>query len=263
MKAIQTVFRLVVTVALPLGSAAAFAAADFEDGLRLYYPFESSGDELVDVSGNENGGLLKGGAHQGAVRSNDGKYGKCIEFPTHLDGAAVLTTENMLVSQDDEGFTVSFWNFTTAWNFGGNRENRAVYKHNQYNVEFLGGGGRFHIYIGGAWKGVNGAPEIPTEAWHLTTAVWSPDDGAILYRDGILLKANAGAIGDIEENVEWMALGSFGLEVYQGKMDDLRIYDRPLDEDEVSELFEFDPGAQAVSPRGKLTTMWGTVKYYR
>ena len=105
---------------------------------------------------------------------------------------------------------------------------------------------------------------MSVEEWHLTTAVWSPDEGAVYYRDGIPLVVDAGSIGEIEENVEWMALGSFGLEAYQGRMDDLMIFDRPLDEDEAFELFDsFQPTDLAVSPEGKLATTWGTVKYYR
>ncbi len=230
----------------------------------LYYPFEDSGDDLIDQSGNGNNGLLAGGQFEGAVRSNDGKFGKAIEFPTFLDGAVVTKTENMLVTQDHDGFTVSFWTFATEWNFGGNRENRAVYKHQQYNIDLLAGGGRMEVRVAGGWKGTGQAPEMAPEEWHLTTAVWSAEDGSMYYRDGLVAQANAGTAGDIDENVEWMALGSFGLEAFAGRMDELRVYNRPLDEDEVWELFDsFEPGAQAVSPKGKLATMWGTVKYYR
>ena len=260
----QRIVRLASVVGSLLCIASVvLAAADFEDGLICYLPFEGAGDDLQDQSGNGNDGTLAG-AYTGAVRTKDGKFGKAIEFPTFLDGAEVLKTENMLATQDHEGFTVSFWTFATEWNFGGNKENRAVYKHQQYNIDLLAGGGRMEVRIDGGWKGVGTAPEMSVEEWHLTTAVWSAEDGSKYYRDGIVAQENVGTAGDIEENVEWMALGSFGLEAFAGRMDELRIYNRPLDEDEVFELFDsFDPGAQAVSAQGKLTTMWGTVKYYR
>lgn len=42
-------------------------------------------------------------------------------------------------------------------------------------------------------------------------------------------------------------------------MDDLRIYNRLLNVDEVKELFEFEP-FQAVSPDDSVATIWGIVK---
>ena len=42
-------------------------------------------------------------------------------------------------------------------------------------------------------------------------------------------------------------------------MDDLRIYDRSLDDDEALELFDYEP-PQAVSPKDKVAWTWGALK---
>ena len=55
-------------------------------------------------------------------------------------------------------------------------------------------------------------------------------------------------------------IAQFDLNGMVGRLDEVRLYDRPMDEDEVFELFEFEPGAQAVSPEGSLTSSWGVLK---
>ena len=52
----------------------------------------------------------------------------------------------------------------------------------------------------------------------------------------------------------------FQLNGFVGRLDEVRIYKRVLDEDEVFELFEFEPHAQAVSSEGSLVMMWATLK---
>lgn len=232
----------------------AMAAADFEDGLVLYYPFEGHGNEIDDVSGENNHGKL-----HTAEREADGRWGRAIRFDEPSLGAEIPPSPSLLVEDGDDGFTVSFWVYPEEFDFNG--ENRAIYRHQQYNVDLLVGRGRMEVRIGGAWKGTGLAPQLNTDEWHLVTAAWSPDDGSMLYRDGILATANAGAIGDIEEHAETTFLAfMLGLPGYVGRMDDLRIYNRPLDEDEVFELFDFEPGAQAISPEGSLATTWGAVR---
>lgn len=253
----QSTFALYVLIALAFwSSGTVLAATDFEEGLVLYYPFEGSGEEqITDISGEENHGEFKM-----AVRTKEGKFGKALEFATHHDGAEIPDSPSLLVESEGEGFTVSFWVYPIEWNVEGNGENRAVYRHMQYNVDFFRGGGRFHVQKNNAWPGINGAPAMPLEEWVLVTATWSPKKGSTLYRNGLEIAAHPGMRGEIDENRQWTALGFFSPhEAYVGRMDDLRIYNRLLDEDEVEELFEFEP-LQAVSPEGSLAAMWGTVK---
>ena len=79
-----------------------------------------------------------------------------------------------------------------------------------------------------------GRPAMPLEEWVLVTVTWSPKKGSTLYRDGLQIAAHPGMRGEIDENRQWTALGFFSPhEAYVGRMDDLRIYNRPLDVDEV------------------------------
>jgi hypothetical protein len=249
-------FIVCMVVALALWTVGfALAAIDLERGLVLYYPFEGSGaNQITDVSGANNHGEFRG-----AVRTTEGQSGKALEFPTHVDGALIPESPSLLVTNHGEGFTVSFWVYPIEWNTAGNGENRAVYRHMPYNVDLFRGGGRFHIQKNGTWPGINDAPEMPLETWVLVTATWSLDDGSTLYRDGLEIASNPDMRGEIDESSEWTALGYFAPhEGYVGRMDELRIYSRAIDVDEVFELFE--TAGVSVSPEDSLATLWGIVQ---
>jgi len=256
---------LFCTVLLVIGLSFApawtpLAAADFEDGLVLYFPFESSDDaQTVDMSGQENHGEFVG-----AIRNDEGKFGKGIEFPTHLDGVLIPDTGSLLVK---EAFTGSAWVYPTQWNFAGHGANRMLFVHTQINIDLLLAKGRMEIFSGGAWQQVGMGPEMPLEEWHMVTGTWSEEEGGKLYRDGSVVKHVKG-IKTIDHNVGPSYLGfmkplDLGLEGYVGRMDEVRVYNRELSEEEVDELFRFEPQAKAVAPKDKLAIMWGTIKFSR
>ena len=58
-----------------------------------------------------------------------------------------------------------------------------------------------------------------------------------------------------------LRLGSCcGLAGFVGILDELRIYDRTLDDQEIEQLFGHNPGAFSVSPVSSLSTTWGDLK---
>jgi len=229
------------------------AEDDFDNGLVLYFPFEGSDEAITDESGSDNHGEFVG-----ALRTDEGKFGKAIEFPTHLDGATIPDSPSLLVT---DGFTASVWVYATKFNLHGNRENRVIKRVDQYTIDLLLGKGRMEVRTNGAWAQVAMAPEMPLEEWHMITGTWSQDDGeGKLYRDGFVVKINP-SIPSIEENKNVINLGvDRGLEAYVGRMDEVRIWNRALSEDEVEALFTFEP-VRHVWPAGKLALMWGSLKH--
>lgn len=255
MNLVRSLCNVGLVVGLLLGSSwVVLAADDFEEGLVLYYPFEGSGDEMTDMSEENNHGALTD-----AIRTEDGEglFGKGIEFPTFLDGTVIPDSESLLVTES--GFTGTAWVYVTELNFGGNRENRVIFVHHQINIDLLLGKGRMDVHDGG-WRQLGMGPEMPLEEWHMVTGTFSVEEGARLYRDGFEVKRDP-SMNSVDENPGATYLGSMlGLEGYVGRMDEVRIWNRALSEDEVEALFSLEP-SQAVSPKGKLATMWGTVKY--
>jgi hypothetical protein len=54
--------------------------------------------------------------------------------------------------------------------------------------------------------------------------------------------------------------GNIGTEVYfEGIIDEVFIYNRPMDEDEIKELMQSGPGL-AVEPADRLATTWSRIK---
>jgi hypothetical protein len=249
----QFLFYVAAALVLLLGAWVSYAPAALEDGLVGYYQFEGNDDGLKDSSGNENHGR-----NLSAERTNDGKFGKGLRFKTNQQGAMVPGSDSLLVKNDE--FTVAFWAFPEKFDLAG--ENRAIYKHQQYNVDLLHGGGRMEIRVANAWKGTGVGNVMEVNEWHLIVATVFEETGTY-YTDGVR-QGQVQGIFKIDVNVSDIQIGFMSLNSYVGVMDELRIYNRGFDEDEVLELFELEPGEQSVKPRhSSMTTAWGAIKYLR
>jgi hypothetical protein len=51
-------------------------------------------------------------------------------------------------------------------------------------------------------------------------------------------------------------------EFWNGKLDEMRLYNRALKEDEILKNFKVISNAVAVAPAGKLSVCWGMIKDY-
>lgn len=232
------------------------AQTNFEEGLVIYYPFEGNGNVITDKSGEGNHGDLFT-----AKREAEGKFGKAVRFDAVIDGAETPDSASYLITKKDEGFTCSYWVYPEKLDFAG--ENRAVFRRRQFNLDLLKGNGRLEVQVAGGWMQSGEGPVLEQEKWHFVTGTWEPKDGSKLYRNGLLVSENPGAIGNIGEQGDALYLGGipkFQLNGFVGRLDEVRIYKRVLDEDEIAELFEFDPRTQAVSSKGSLVMMWAALK---
>jgi hypothetical protein len=248
----QLLFCFAAALVVLLGEWVSHAPAALEDGLVGYYQFEGNDDGLKDSSGNENHGR-----NLSAERTDDGKFGKGLRFNNNQQGAMIPGSDSLLVKNDE--FTVAFWAFPEIIPEG---ENRAIYKHQQYNVDLLHGGGRMEIRVANAWKGTGVGNVMEVNEWHLIVATVFEETGTY-YTDGVR-QGQVQGIFKIDVNVSDIQIGFMSLNSYVGVMDELRIYNRGFDEDEVLELFELEPGEQSVKPRhSSMTTAWGAIKYLR
>ena len=249
----QFLFYVAAALVLLLGEWVSHAPAALEDGLVGYYQFEGSDDVLKDSSGNENHG-----ENLSAERANDGKFGKGLRFKTNQQKAEIPESDSLLVKNHE--FTVAFWAFPEKFDPAG--ENRAIYKHQQYNVDLLNGGGRMEIRVANGWKGTGVGNVMELNEWHLIVATVFEETGTY-YTDGVR-QGQVPGIFKIDENPSKIQIGNMSLNSYVGVMDELRIYNRGFDEDEVLELFELEPEEQSVKPRhSSMTTAWGAIKSVR
>ena len=246
----QLLFCFAAALVVLLGEWVSHAPAALEDGLVGYYQCEGNDDGLKDSSGNENNGR-----NLSAERTKDGKFGKGLRFKNNQQGAMVPGSDSLLVKNDE--FTVAFWAFPEKFDLAG--ENRAIYKHQQYNVDLLHGGGRMEIRVANAWRGTGVGNLMDENEWHLIVCTAFEETGTY-YTDGVR-QGQVQGIFKIDVNQSDIQIGFMSLNAYVGVMDELRIYNRGFDEGEVLELFEFEPGEQAVKPRHSMTTTWAAIKY--
>lgn len=246
----QFLFYVAAAVVLLLGIWVSPVLAALEDGLVGYYQFEGNDDGLKDSSGNDNHGRI-----ESAERTNDGKFGKAIRFKTNQQGAIIPRSDSLMVK--DKEFTVAFWAYPEKFDLAG--ENRAIYKHQQYNVDLLHGGGRMEIRVANAWRGTGVGNVMGVNEWHLIVCTVFEETGTY-YTDGVR-QGQVQGIFKIDPFESDIQIGFMSLNSYVGAMDELRIYNRGFDENEVLELFELEPGEQSVKPRNSITTTWGAIKH--
>ena len=253
--AILAALAIVIAISLFIAMHA-MAQPKFEDGLVVYYPFEGDGDIITDKSIEGNHGDLRT-----AKREAEGKFGKALRFDAVMEGAETPDSASYLITKKDEGFTSSYWVYPEKLDLAG--ENRAVFRRRQFNLDLLKGNGRLEVQVAGGWAQSGEGPMLEQKAWNFVAGTWSPMDGSRLYRNGLLVNENPGAIGKIGEQGDALYLGGipkFQLNGFLGRLDEVRIYNRVLDEDEVLELFDFDPRNQVVSSKGSYVMMWAALK---
>ncbi|MDA1192567.1 MAG: LamG domain-containing protein [Candidatus Poribacteria bacterium] len=229
--------------------ALALSAQGQDDGLVGYWTFDDGdGDTAVDSSGNGNdGALVRGpewvdGQFGGALRF-DGTQRHKVEVP-HSDSFGTITT----------GVTLEAWvnpaNFNSWVSFG-------VKGDITYGM-FINPSAFVRIHYSGGTTLDTAASILAANEW---THVVGTYDGAHarIYINGEMeaeiasaLPVPAGTaafvIGGTLESRDW----------YTGMLDEVRLYNRGLTEDEVRA--NMAGPTRAVEPRGKLATMWSRVK---
>ena len=98
--------------------------------------------------------------------------------------------------------------------------------------------------------------------YHIIYTSNTKDNELKLYVDGELV--DEGNAGTTPENMDERRIGSEHDGRYlTGMIDNVRIYDRILDEGEVQQNFESESDTWPVEPAGKLSTTWGYLKGLR
>ena len=248
-------------------------AADLEDGLVLYFPFdEGDGATATDTSVNGFVGKLNGEC----VWVEDGKSGGAIEF----------TRGNVIVPDDDlldvEQLTVMAWIFPTAISDATSCHNwgNVIYHKSgssDDSVEFAlmkndgaclyinsghGGNKRMGPFDGADVDNSLGPVNLglKTDVWYHIAATFDGENLKV-YLDGELGGEKAIAAGN--PSIIWNDNDSYiGGRDYQeswfvGMIDEFALFNRALDEDEINQMIR---AVIAVAPISKLTTTWSTIK---
>jgi len=220
---------------------------------------EGVGTTAADASGNNNTGVISG-----ATGSTQGRFGNALNF----DGTnAVVVVANSPSLNLTTAMTLSAWVMPTAANGGW----RTILQR-EVDAYFLnaatgtgtrrpGGGGTF----GGSTNFVRAPGTLPLNVWTYVALTW---DGAQLrlYVDGALV-TTAARTGVLQSVTTPLRIGGnvpYG-EFFQGRLDEIRIYNRALS---VAEL-QADagtpvgtaPAPDGTAPTVVITTPTGETTY--
>ena len=258
------IYSLVVALFV-VGSALTAHAAVKDDGLILYFSFDSEkGGKIEDQTGGGNDAEIVDGAQ---IVTDEVVHGKgAILFEAAGDS---VTVDSFKALEDYQDNTFLFWlNFTKAnsggWDQiiakkapGSDRSpgiwtcNRVpLHIHYRFNVgnqgtDCAGPDGENDTFDIGEWYHIAGVKE---------------DAKLAFYVNGKKV-AEPGVPKDHAQGAEKLYIGKTNYNAAKFYLDDLYVYDRALDADEVSEVM--DGKLLPVEPNDKLTTTWGQVKTRR
>jgi hypothetical protein len=240
-------------VALPVG------AQNLSDALVAYWPLnETAGDTAVDASGNGHDGNLMGDPEWA-----DGYFGGALEF----DGVGDEVNVPYDAALNPETFTVCAWANVQPGSAGAHRAvlaSRDDFPQRGYII-YAEPGDTWQFWVGvGAggvtWNSVQGPP-VEAGEWSHLASVYA-DGTQKLYFNGEFIAESDADLNLNEAQVFLIGASANELDPHQflfvGKIDDVRLYDRELSEDEIELVMASE--ATAVESSGKISTIWGSLK---
>jgi hypothetical protein len=230
---------------------AADAAKDFvTDGLIAMYTLNEAdlkGDVVMDAFGDNDAKLI------GNLDFVEGQVGDALEFTAAADNYVEIPALGGF-----EFASVECYAFEAA--FAGIQGIISTWMWTAGKVHYKFQGNQIQVDKNGGQKIVFAAE---ANAWyHIIYTTDTAANELKLYVDGELVAE--GVAGAQPENMDERRIGSEHDGRYlTGMIDNVRIYDRILDEKEVMQNFESQSDQLPVEPAGKLSTTWGYLKGLR
>ena len=227
-------------------------------GLAGYWKMdEESGNSCVGAVNDscDSSGKVNDGEWNGSTTSTLGKFGKSTIFDGSGDYIDVTDNTSINFGQDVD-FTIGAWVKTTqaaaagSWpmivnkeydSAGGTRQGYALVLHNS-DISSIW---YFNVVVNGSFYVASGSSDIADGQWHHIMGV-RRGSTIYAYQDGVLANTAVASSGDTSRAVDLRigAISGTGVwDYYQGNIDELRIYRRALDTNEILHLSEWGPGS--------------------
>jgi len=218
--------------------------SDLASGLVGHWTFDGediTADQIIDRSGQENhGGFLNGATTSATTR---GKIGQALEFDGDDDYVVIpnsgnlnssITTEVAIsawIKADGSSFALETGIVTEAYNQASIDNNVVFAIHAAATTKVTAG------FYSAGWKRINQSGDFSFGRWVHVVGTY---DGSIikLYIDGVLDNTLSNATGLPTGTDEWRIGRRWDLSTeFDGLIDDVRIYNRALSEDEITRLY--------------------------
>jgi len=227
-------------VCLSLALAVGTANADIEEGLVGRWTFdEGEGTTAQDSSVSNNHGTLNGDPQW-----VDGKIKGALEF----DGADDYV--DILYATDPTTYTIAVWvkpEVTNLFNIVARTSDQGPTTHWSHQLRVLDSGVFEHYVYDGAERRVAGTTTVEADTWYFVAGVATNNGEMRLYVNG-QEEGTATTFGTMWVDGDRFVVGSnsgHAMGWFEGLIDDLRIYDRILSDEEVEELYRWSGGAYA------------------
>ena len=226
-------------------------AQDFvTDGLVAMYTLNEAdldGKTVKDALGENDAEMI------GKLKFVEGPMGDAMEFEGDAENYVEIPALGSF-----EKVSIECW--ALEGQFGGIQGIVSTWQWAAGKVHFKFEGNQIQVHKN---DGVKIRMNAETETWyHIIYTSDTKEDELKLYVDGELM--DEGTAGGTPENMDERRIGSEHDGRYLiGMIDNVRIYDRILDEAEVQQNFESESDSLPVEPAGKLSTTWGYLKGLR
>jgi len=206
-----------------------FSNQSLNDGLVAYYPFDGNAN---DESGNENNGIVNG-----ATLSNDRFENENSAYYFSSEGCETRVDAQVDMSSFENEMSISFWLFRSG---DGCMSPRIL--------EMLGENGAYIQASGdgsyGFDGGIGSSIETDDNNWHHFVLTISNGGYSELFQDAIIVDSGiitpTGIPLDVSNLNGDLAIGRMNhpaWDAFNGKLDDIGIWNRALTENEVLELY--------------------------
>lgn len=259
---------LLLILTVPVLTVSAQGISD--DELIIYYSFNADtlveGD-VLDGSGNENHGLLKGASLKIV---DDGQANECIEFPGLTSD--YISVRNHSYSDLFPELTLAVWIKTAQRGMIASWDRSEFFRFGAGD-DVLGNLTFVAFDVCCPIRDWHGNIEVTDDEWHHVVATFDAEMKRI-YVDGELdveapSDTNDKRIGKEISRFGFIGIGSEAAAfdvgvgpswVFNGLMDEFFLFHRSLSADEVSRLAKAPSEPFAVDPAGKLSTTWAEIK---
>lgn len=225
--------RILLPLLLCVTTLATSAAADITTGLVAYWPF-SQGPQ--DASGNGNHGTV-----MGAALTTDRMGNQASAYVFDGVSSRIDVPNSASLASPTSAITVAAWVRRDGWGMVGSGYSpiltKSISTPNAFQYRWITGTGGMSIAFN-SWNESTGiAYDFADTTWYHIAMTWEADT-ARSYVNGVLQGTTHLPV-TIVPDTRTLSIGSDVpgiLEIYKGKIDELRIYSRRLDDADVAEL---------------------------